>query len=654
MSEADLLRSTDNHGPATPVETDRASEEKASPCRRVGPAPGLARFWVLGAAMLLAVIGWRLFWFQTDDAYITFRYVSNLLAGYGLVWNPPPFLPVEGYTSLLWALLLGAAWRLTGLDPPRTACWLSLLCGLGTLALAWRAIGRLRLSPPLDRRRTLLAALALLGICTNRTFLTWLSSGLETQLWNLCFTWWLLEALGLLGEENSPAWGLRLSTAAALSCLARPDGLLTVPATVLLARISHAGSSRGAANGPGSKAREGRTPEAYSKYVEVVRPSATPETGPFPEPQQKRYEKCGLELAAARSSARPVRAAVLTASPLLAVAAHLLWRRWTYGAWLPNTYYAKVPAPWPEMGWRYLASFVVENGIWVWLALAVAAASRALLSSRRGPSGRPRRPAAARLAMAIAPAVVAAHVLYYTLIVGGDHFEYRVFSYLVPLLFVSALALIDAAGMGAAAAAATLGVFLLASWPLPWLHWWHTKDLATREQTSFLRWPLAGDFPAPMRPVVAAWDGWQATLIGHAIGVRHQEHKICLAWMSGRLPSRQQGARVAWSGRPVMATDGVGLVGWVLPHVAIVDRLGLNDRVIARTPLPASGRSGIMAHERRPPPGYVECFMPNVHVHEREVRVRPRPVPLNDDRIRACERRDWLRLRNPAAKPADR
>ena len=594
MPEAGLLRSTENHGLVAPVETYRASEEQASPCRRRGPAPGAARFWVFGAAMLLAVIGWRLFWFQTDDAYITYRYVSNLLAGYGLVWNPPPFLPVEGYTSLLWALLLGAAWRLTGLDPPRTACWLSLLCGLGTLALAWRAIGRLRLSPPLDRRRTLLAALALLGICTNRTFLTWLSSGLETQLWNLCFTWWLLEAFGLLGAEESPAWGLRLSTAAALSCLARPDGLLTVPATVL------------------------------------------------------------LELAAARSRphARPVRATLLAASPLLAVAAHLLWRRWTYGAWLPNTYYAKVPAPWPEMGWRYLASFVVENGIWVWLALAAAAACRVLLSARRGPGGRTCRPPVARLAKAIGPAVVAAHVLYYTLIVGGDHFEYRVFSYLVPLLFVSALALIDAAGFGAAAAVATLGVFLLASWPLPWLHWWRTKDLATREQTSFLRWPLAGDFPAPVRPIVAAWDGWQATLIGHAIGMRHQEHKICLAWMSGRLPSRQEGAKVSWSDRPVMATGGVGLVGWVLPHVAVLDRLGLNDRVIARTPPPASSRAGLMAHERQPPPGYVECFMPNVHVHEREVRVRPRPVPLTDDRIRACESRDWLG--SPAAQPAGR
>ena len=102
------------------------------------------------------------------------------------------------------------------------------------------------------------------------------------------------------------------------------------------------------------------------------------------------------------------------------------------------------------------------------------------------------------------------------------------------------------------------------------------------------------------------------------------------------------------------AASGVGLLGWVLPHVAIVDTLGLNDRVIARTPLPAARRRRLlMAHERKPPPGYVECFLPNVEVLEGgEVRVRQRPVPLADDRIRACESRDWLP--SPAAHPADR
>lgn len=50
--------------------------------------------------------GWKLFWFMTDDAYIAFRYVSNSMLGLGYVWNPPPFHPVEGYTSFLWVAIL--------------------------------------------------------------------------------------------------------------------------------------------------------------------------------------------------------------------------------------------------------------------------------------------------------------------------------------------------------------------------------------------------------------------------------------------------------------------------------------------------------------------------------------------------------------------
>src|SRR5215213_1971897 len=46
-----------------------------------------------------------------DDAYITFRYARHLAEGYGLgAWNHTGE-HVEGYSSLLWTLLLGgAAW----------------------------------------------------------------------------------------------------------------------------------------------------------------------------------------------------------------------------------------------------------------------------------------------------------------------------------------------------------------------------------------------------------------------------------------------------------------------------------------------------------------------------------------------------------------
>src|SRR5215212_3588570 len=39
-----------------------------------------------------------------DDAYISFRYAYNLVEGHGLVFNEGEY--VEGYTSLLWTLLM--------------------------------------------------------------------------------------------------------------------------------------------------------------------------------------------------------------------------------------------------------------------------------------------------------------------------------------------------------------------------------------------------------------------------------------------------------------------------------------------------------------------------------------------------------------------
>ena len=41
-------------------------------------------------AVILLFIGWKLFWFICDDAYISFRYISNSMEGHGYVWNPPP------------------------------------------------------------------------------------------------------------------------------------------------------------------------------------------------------------------------------------------------------------------------------------------------------------------------------------------------------------------------------------------------------------------------------------------------------------------------------------------------------------------------------------------------------------------------------------
>ena len=53
--------------------------------------------WALAGGSLGLFLGWRLFWFLTDDAFIAFRYISQAHDGHGYVWNAPPFQPVEGY-----------------------------------------------------------------------------------------------------------------------------------------------------------------------------------------------------------------------------------------------------------------------------------------------------------------------------------------------------------------------------------------------------------------------------------------------------------------------------------------------------------------------------------------------------------------------------
>ena len=94
-----------------------------------------ARALGLGGLTLSALIGAAARASVVDDAFISFRYVENLLAGHGLVWNLGE--RVEGYTNLLWVLMLAALSALTPLELPHLALGLNLLTfGLTTLGLA--------------------------------------------------------------------------------------------------------------------------------------------------------------------------------------------------------------------------------------------------------------------------------------------------------------------------------------------------------------------------------------------------------------------------------------------------------------------------------------------------------------------------------------
>ncbi len=119
-----------------------------------------------GSLPWLVLLAWlsSVAWFLCDDAFISFRYVRNLVEGHGLVFNPGE--RVEGYSNFLWVLELAGLWRVFGLRPENAAPWLSVACTVGTLAATvWWAM---RL--PGLRRRALATWMALGLVCSSATF----------------------------------------------------------------------------------------------------------------------------------------------------------------------------------------------------------------------------------------------------------------------------------------------------------------------------------------------------------------------------------------------------------------------------------------------------------------------------------------------------
>ncbi len=561
-----------------------AEDFSTASCKTLFAQP---RFVALCAAALIAAWGgWKLFWFLTDDAFIAFRYVSNSMLGYGLVWNPPPFRPVEGYTCLLWVLLLEGVWRLTGWTPPEVANHILLLFGYGSLALCALFVGRMHLPSALVRHRLALLAWVFVGVLSNRTFMTWLSSGLETALFNFLLTWWIYSGL-TARSQRGPHWVASICSSVVLTTLTRPDGLLFLLATLVML-VLHA--------------------VEWENRLHI------------------HWHRLRL------------------AFPLLVLPLHLLWRRSYYGEWLPNTYYAKYVEPWPESGVRYLASFVVEYALWFWVIIALWWLAR---SARTWAGDWPARVYEHHASLLVIGAV-GAHVGYYTLKIGGDHFEYRVFSYLIPLAHLSAIWLLARTVHSMRAVHVGMALLWLLSLPIPWLHWQETRHLTTRGETFMMTRPIAHRFPIPLQPIVARWDEWQRWLISHSVCMRHQEHKVF--WLEGvnAWPPREVGSRFRWEPeRLVTAMYSVGVASWILPQVAIIDKHGLNDWVIARNPIIRKERH--MAHSRVPIIEYITCFQPNFFINNMgKATIERRPLP--DEVIRGCETHDWLALATAEAE----
>jgi arabinofuranosyltransferase len=139
-----------------------------SPARR---EPGVHRRWrdVVPLASLIAIFTYVFVtnsW-VSDDAYISFRVVDNVIHGYGLTYNPPE--RVQAYTHPLWLLLHIPAYLVTG-DVFYATLTLSFAASVAALLVAVRALSRWT------------AILVALLLFSSKAFIDYTSSGLENPL----------------------------------------------------------------------------------------------------------------------------------------------------------------------------------------------------------------------------------------------------------------------------------------------------------------------------------------------------------------------------------------------------------------------------------------------------------------------------------------
>ena len=168
----------------------------------------------VAAMLVLGIFVHHFYSFTVDDAYISFRYASNLAAGDGLVFNVGE--RVEGYTNFLWTLLLGLLIRFGG-DPEVASKVLGILFAFATLLLV------LDTSRKLLPDRPWFSSIAALLLVTSPSFAIYAVSGLETAM----FACLLVLAIRLfLREESSPKCFQWSWLVLFLLTLTRPEGLL--------------------------------------------------------------------------------------------------------------------------------------------------------------------------------------------------------------------------------------------------------------------------------------------------------------------------------------------------------------------------------------------------------------------------------------------
>ena len=499
----------------------------------------------------LALLGWltSVTWFMTDDAFISFRYVRNLLEGHGLVFNPGEY--VEGYTNFLWVLELAAIWRLFGIRPEHVAQWLSVGYTVGTIAVMLWWVARM----PFLRHRGLMAWLALGLICGSATFAVWTSGGgLETRQ----FTFFTLVAVALLSVFGANRLGLvAASLSLAAAALTRPEGLLVAACCVgwFVAHRWFAARKldwRGtlALAGPFVVLIGGHFLARYRYYGEWL-PNTyyAKHVGPW-------YESGFRYLTAAA-----IETGLYLLIPLAVVALRGRWREHRDGICalvllLVGTHLAYLF----EIGGDHFEYRPMDH---YWPLLAVPAAE-GLVRMGGGISGWLKRRSR--------------HLRW----VGPRPLAVALF---VPVLFY---------------ANAIQGVLLFEHMPLPDSPDGKSQRIELdHENPSWL-------LEAPGMPVLVAVHYYvRHDSIWHAVGLRYRGHGGFADLNIRRFQPYESVAHEVIPSDAVAAVSALGAVSYFVPNLTVIDTNGLTDWVVARNPDVPEARRRKIAHDRDPPPGYL-------------------------------------------------
>ena len=264
---------------------------------------------------------------------------------------------------------------------------------------------------------------------------------------------------------------------------------------------------------------------------------------------------------------------------------HFLWRHAYYGAWLPNTYYAKAAGrAWWGMGGDYLGAFLLEYMAILWLPLVV------LGVRHRIRSGSAQVPV-------VLGALILPHLLYIVSL-GGDHFEYRPFDLYFPFLFLLAgdgvNFLVASRPHPARKLAVALAVAIVAA-GLFWIPWRSHAQFPVKYTVGYPGSSHdAGPFLDPARDPVLKWPVLRtlagahrellARVTSRLVGARQEEHRAFYGVVRDQAAILK--ALVASGTIPPDAHVAMSCVG-VIPYetgLRTLDRFGLTDAVVARSP----------------------------------------------------------------------